>query len=123
MKPKKRFEAWMVLELMGHRKVAGYVSEESIFGGTMARIDIPTKVGKHGMEFITQYYGISSIYCATPILESDAINLARTYRPRPFEKYDLHRESLVNLEDITECHNCGADLSVCYKCGAGAESF
>ena len=35
------FEEWAVLELMGHRRLAGKVTEATIGGGAFLRIDIP----------------------------------------------------------------------------------
>ena len=82
------FKAWMVLEIMGHRKVAGLVTEEERFGAVMCRVDIPN----NAREYTTQYYHASSVFCATPINETDARKLARHWRPEPFGKYDLQRE-------------------------------
>jgi len=38
----EKFEGWCVLELMGHRRLAGYVSEQEIAGADMLRIDVPS---------------------------------------------------------------------------------
>lgn len=35
------FGTWAILELMGHVKLAGFVTEEELFGGKIGRIDIP----------------------------------------------------------------------------------
>lgn len=35
------FEGWVVLELMGHRKLGGYLKEQEIGGVSMLRIDVP----------------------------------------------------------------------------------
>ena len=93
---------WMFVELLGHNKIAGFVSEYTQWGQTLLRIDVPagvdTKTGK--MMFTTQLYGTHALYCATPINESDAIELAKQYRPAPFSKFDLHKESNRNLDDF-----------------------
>src|SRR5262245_4954119 len=39
----ERFEGWAVLELMGHRRLGGYLREVSIAGAGMLRIDIPRR--------------------------------------------------------------------------------
>lgn len=38
---KSIFEGWAVLELMGHRRLGGYLREVEMGGGKMLRIDIP----------------------------------------------------------------------------------
>ena len=99
----EKFESWMLLELMGHRRLAGFVTEEERFGTVMCRIDIPTRYNPDNRKliFTTQYYHHNAIFSATPILESDAIHLANRgeLRPRPFEKFDLHKEAMRNLDD------------------------
>jgi len=92
---------WMVAEFLGHHKLAGFVTEEQKWGQVLMRIDIPTGVDCEGkkLKFTTQWYGTHALYCATPVNESDAIELAKQYRPRPFDKFDLHREANRNLDD------------------------
>ena len=110
---------WMMVELLGHNRIAGFVTEESRFGQVLLRIDISTNINIESkqMEFTTQFYGTHALYCATPIRETDAIQLAQALRPKPFDKFDLHREANCSLTELTECENCGADLTGCYKCG------
>jgi hypothetical protein len=92
-----KFEGWMFVEIMGHKRLAGYVTEEERFGIVMLRIDIPTGIDaekRFGL-FTTQYYHHSAIFCVTPILESDALELAKDLRPRPFSEFNLHKESQI----------------------------
>lgn len=92
---------WMCVEFLGHNKLFGFVTEEQKWGQVLLRIDIPTIVddstGK--MHFTTQWYGTHALYCATPVSETDAIHLAKQYRPKPFDKFDLNRESNMNLDN------------------------
>jgi len=92
---------WMLVEFLGHHRLAGFVTEEQKWGQVLMRVDIPTSVDtKSGkIIFTTQWYGTHALYCATPINESDAIHLAKQLRPHPFSKYDLHKESNRNLDD------------------------
>lgn len=61
---KVAFETWAVVELMGHVRLAGRLTEENLFGSALGRIDIP--VGDGTDEFITQYFGGGSVYRITP---------------------------------------------------------
>ncbi len=36
------FETWAILELMGHRRLAGFVTEQEIGGANLLRIDVPS---------------------------------------------------------------------------------
>lgn len=67
------FEQWAIVELFGHVKLAGRVTEEDVFGRTLGRIDIPTLDGG----FVTQYFGGGSIYRLTPCSEEAARQVAR----------------------------------------------
>lgn len=98
----KKDGLWMLVELLGHNRIAGFVTEEEKWGQVLMRIDIPTHYDfdKKELVFTTQFYGTHALYCATPILESDAIELAKQLRPKPFGKFDLHKESSMNLDEI-----------------------
>lgn len=84
-KTEQQFKQWAILELMGHRKLAGLVSEESRFGTVMCRIDIPGPEGKS----VTQFYGGSSIYAVTPCTEDLARAVAKSNQPAPVQRWEL----------------------------------
>ena len=52
-------KAWAIVELMGHRRLAGEVSQSTMFGVPLLRIDIPA-VGE--IPANTQMYGASAVY-------------------------------------------------------------
>jgi hypothetical protein len=59
---------WAVLEIMGHRRLAGLVREETIAGAVMLRVDIPGPSSDFPVK-ATQYYGGASLFCMTPTTE------------------------------------------------------
>ena len=79
------FGMWGVLELMGHVRMAGFITEEELFGGKIGRIDIPGEAG----QAITQYFGVHAIYRLTPVSEDVARAFAERNRPRPVYVYEL----------------------------------
>jgi hypothetical protein len=81
------YEGWAVLELMGHRRLGGYVREVAQFGTAMIRIDVPAE-SEDGQP-VTQFYGGQSIYCLSPVTEESARAVARHSRPRPVHQYEL----------------------------------
>lgn len=83
--PPQTFEVWGILELMGHVKTAGLISEQELFGTKLGRIDIPTEDG----QMITQYFGGHSVYRLTPASEVVARAFAAHNVPRPVSIYDL----------------------------------
>ena len=80
------FEGWAILELMGHRRLAGYVMEQVIAGAGMLRIDIP---GQAKEQDVTQFYSPASVYCLTPSSEDVARRLASRINPAPVSAYEL----------------------------------
>ena len=78
--------SWAIVELMGHRKLAGLVSEETRFGTAMCRIDVPA-AGE--IAAFTQYYGGQSIYAMTPVSEQVARGVAAKLQARPVSVWDL----------------------------------
>lgn len=81
----EKFEAWALLELMGHRRLAGKVSDALIGGATVIRIDVP---GENDT-WTTQFYAPSALYCLTPVSESTARDLAKRMRPAPIHPFEL----------------------------------
>lgn len=79
-------EMWAMVELMGHVKMAGRISEESHFGTVLLRCDIPQ--GSDGGYF-TQWYGGSAIYRITPISEAVACAFSIDHQPQPVRQYEL----------------------------------
>lgn len=77
----KTFDEWAILELMGHRKLAGKVSEYSIGGASFIRIDIPGSA--------TQFYSPSAVYCITPTTEELVKEVAEIHKPEPITKWEL----------------------------------
>lgn len=75
------FEGWAVLELMGHRRLGGKVSEAQIAGVSFLRIDMPAD--EAGRPDLTQYYSPQSVYCLTPATEEIARAADRRARSAP----------------------------------------
>ena len=80
----ERFECWAILELMGHRRVAGQVREAEIGGGSLIRIDIPDGEG-----WKTQIYAPAAIYCITPVSEEIAREIAKASASKPLFIWEL----------------------------------
>lgn len=84
---------WGILELLGHVRVAGRITEEERFGAKIGRIDIPT-----GDSFTTQYFGGGSVYRLTPTTEEIARSVAKANQPRPVHSWELPKAALPEAE-------------------------
>lgn len=85
-KSENSFEGWVILELMGHRRLAGYLSEQVVGGAAFLRIDVPH--GDDGAS-TSQFYSASAVYCITPTTEELARRVAKTCAPRPVSTFEL----------------------------------
>ena len=106
------FEGWAVLELMGHRRLAGYLSEVTIGGGAFIRIDIPG-TEPEGPEAAyehpiitgirtTQFYAPASVYCITPTTEELARSVAKRAQPAPVSRFELEPVRPIDVEPDDE---------------------
>jgi len=65
-----RFEEWAIVEVMGHLKLAGLVTEEARFGTNMCRVDVyPGDATEPAM---TRYFSGASLYGVTVTDEATA---------------------------------------------------
>jgi hypothetical protein len=93
------FEEWAILELMGHRRLAGKVTDAVIGGGAFIRIDIPTKDGRK----ITQFYSPGSVYCISPTTQEIATQVAINSQPEPVSRWELRpmlAEGISSSDDV-----------------------
>ena len=82
------FNEWALVELFGHQKIVGRVSEASLAGGAFLRVDVPALNQEPGF---TRFYGPGAIYSINPVSEEVARGLAITYRNVPVHQYELPR--------------------------------
>lgn len=99
------FEGWAILELMGHRRLGGWVSEVEFAGGKFVRLDVPAVLSRDERAALppsdgggppapaeihaTQLYGASAIYCLTPTDEATARMVARASVAAPVSRWEL----------------------------------
>jgi transcriptional regulator with XRE-family HTH domain len=80
------FDQWVLVELMGHRRVAGRVREVQLAGAGFLRLDIPTTDG-HARQ--TQYLSPGAVYALHPTSEVVARAAAGRFRPEPVSRWEL----------------------------------
>lgn len=76
---------WAIVELLGHVRLAGRVSEEEHFGAKLGRLDIPM----HGGGYTTQWFGGGSVYRLTAVSEEIARAVALRNQPEPVQRWEL----------------------------------
>src|SRR5215216_3659060 len=80
-------DGWAILELMGHRRLGGRLSEATIAGGAFIRVDVPHP-NEAGVFTASQFYSPAAVYAITPTTEEIACAIARG-APEPVSRWDL----------------------------------
>lgn len=82
---------WAIMELFGHQKLAGKISEATIGGGAFVRIDVP-QTGERPA--FTRFYGSAAIYSFTPVSEEVARLALGQMQPEPVTIWipELHKQ-------------------------------
>lgn len=92
MNDANKFEAWAIVEVMGHRQFAGFVSEQSIGGASFVRVDVPElEADGEALPGFTKLLGAGSIYAISPCSEETARAFAAANRARSFSLYEAPR--------------------------------
>lgn len=99
----QRFDAWCVLDLFGHQRTAGHVTEASIGGCAFIRIDVP-----EGDGYRTEYYGNGAIYSMRPVSEEIAREIVKTHSAPPVSQYEV--SSLLRRLAPSSQHEADNDL-------------
>jgi hypothetical protein len=84
------FDCWCIVELFGHTRLAGRVTEQTIAGAGLIRVDVPglpaTKFNPEQPGF-TRLIGPGAIYSITPVSEEIAVRAAQSMRVQAVSVY------------------------------------
>jgi hypothetical protein len=79
-------DTWAIVEMLGHRRVAGRLREVQIAGAGFLRLDIPSTDGHPDQ---TMFIAPGSVYAIHPVTEDVAQALAAQLRPEPVRRWEL----------------------------------
>jgi hypothetical protein len=85
---KEKFEQWAIVELFGHQKIAGLVSEQVVGGCSFVRVDVPALDNRQAY---TKLYGQNAIYCMTFVDEETASVAAKYFDQKPISEWSAKR--------------------------------
>jgi hypothetical protein len=89
---RKDWSGWAIVELLGHKRLAGFLSNQEIGGGVLLRVDVPATVptepeityaqrwqypAPQPTAEYSRFIGLGSIYGITPCTEDVARRAAR----------------------------------------------
>lgn len=79
------FSQWAIIELFGHKRLGGLVTEQRIAGSDFVRVDVPGDDG----EVSTYFYHPSAVYGIHPTTEDIARAVAVSNQPVPVQRWEL----------------------------------
>lgn len=106
------FDSWAIVELFGHQRIAGKVTEQSVGGGGMIRVDVPAiPKDSHRSEqpAFTRFYGSAAIYSITPTSEEIARLAASRLRSEPIT---IYIPDLMALPERSSAARDGEDFEI-----------
>lgn len=86
MDKKENFEAWAMIELFGHNRISGLVSEQNIGGASFVRVDVPETTQQPAF---TRTFNPSAVYAFNWCDEQTARNFAESFQQKPVMVYDI----------------------------------
>jgi hypothetical protein len=99
------FAEWCIVELLGHRRLAGHIQEVQLAGAGFLRLDIPEANGDAGR---TQYIAPGSVYALHPTDEATARHAAQAWRPAPVQRWELPAAPEPDADDPDDIYDASA---------------
>jgi hypothetical protein len=87
---------WALVDLFGHQRIAGFVSEYQMGGETFVRVDVPRVKDCAGF---TRLFGKGAIYAISPTSADVASRLAAALRSVPIQPYELSTVPAIGHEE------------------------
>lgn len=116
----EQFQHWCILEIFGHRRLFGLVTEVQIGGASFLCLNIPGETGFDA----TQYYSPAAVYCITPTTEEICREMAVKNKPEPVHRWELKAiEPPTKSTTYERCESCGEYLPLDGDCGCTADTY
>jgi len=84
----RQFDQWAIVEVMGHQRLAGRVTEQVVGGTSFVRVDVPEAAG---CQPFTRLLGSGAIYAITITDEETARAAALAMRAKPMDEFSARR--------------------------------
>jgi len=92
----EKFEVFAIVELFGHNKIAGKVTEQVIGGASFVRVDVPSTEASPSF---TRLLHPNAIYAINPVTEEVSTGYASRIQVKPIETWDA-REVLKRIDEM-----------------------
>lgn len=89
-------DTWGIVEIMGHSRFAGRVSQDASLGVPLLRVDVPEVDGAPGF---TKLFGSGSIFGVTLCTEAAAREAAARFRARPVTLFHIDHQPRLGFDE------------------------
>jgi len=98
-KDAETFDEWAIIEIMGHDRYAGKVTEQAIGGCAFVRVDVPASGETAGF---TKLFGQGSIFSITPCTEDVARAAVKRFESRPIAVAGYTTQHSIPYDDYDD---------------------
>jgi len=82
----EKFELNAIVELFGHQRMAGKVTDQSVGGASFIRIDVPETKSQPAF---TRIVKPSAVYAINPVTEEVMLYMAENITAKPIDAWDI----------------------------------
>lgn len=86
----EKLDLWGIVELFGHNRIAGRLTEQNVAGTNMLRVDVPETETNPAF---TRLFGSAAIYAINPTTEEVAKMYASKLESKPIDSWDIRQFS------------------------------
>jgi len=83
---KNGFDQWAIIDLFGHQRIAGHITEAQIAGQGFIRVDVP---GPDGETLWSRFLNPSAVYGISPVSMEVALKSAAMFSEPPVHPWEL----------------------------------
>lgn len=96
-----KIELFAIVELFGHQRIAGKVTEQAFGSSTFVRIDVPETEAQPAF---TRLVNPSAVYAINPVTKEVMEEMARSIQQKPIESWDIRKmqEKILALSKANE---------------------
>jgi hypothetical protein len=99
-------EFWAIVEMMGHQKIAGKLTEQVIGGSSFIRVDVPELPDSPAF---TRLLTDKAIYAINPVTQEVARHMAQQIRAQPINAWDARKMFERQLQQSGKLINMESD--------------
>ena len=93
----EKFEIWALVELMGHNKIAGRVTEHKFGNQSMLRVDVPAV---NNLPAFSKIIAVNAVYAINPLTEQDATEYAEQLKAKPLDVWDMQNLFTERINEL-----------------------